>query len=120
MNVSKSAFEKIFVPKNVSQIKDGILLQSFQTRDKNLIVPEISFAESTITALGSSTPDTTAVIKVSSVPVVPKPVVVSKNNLAPNKNPNLTVIPETSRDFSKAILTVPSAPDSNTGVSFVI
>ena len=119
MNVSKSAFEKIFVPKNVSQIKDGILLQSFQTRDKNLIVPEISFAESTITALGSSTPDTTAVIKVSSVPVVPKPVVVSKNNLAPNKNPNLTVIPETSRDFSMAILTVPASPDSNTGASFV-
>ena len=118
MNVSKSAFEKVFVPKNISQIKDGILLQSFQTKAKNLIA-EVSFAESAITALGSSTTDTTAVIKVSSVPIVPKPVVVSKNNLAPNKNPNLTVTPETSRDFSMAILTVPASPDSNTGGSFV-
>ena len=119
MNVSKSAFQNIFVSKNISQIKHGILLQTFQTKAKNLIA-EISFADSTITALGNSTPETTAVITTTSVPVVAKPIVVSADNLAPNKNPSLTVVPETSRDFSMAILTIPSGPDATTGATFAL
>ena len=112
MEVSNSAYEKSFSPKNVSQVKHGILLEGYQVYETNLKVPEISFSESVPNALGGS------LVKVTRTAVVKKPIVVSFSNIAPNKNPKLTVIPETTRDFSLTILTIPETPTADTGVSF--